>query len=49
VGDATLKRLRMKDGIKYLVPDNPASPTISPNENFKVIGKVVKVWRDVRF
>jgi SOS-response transcriptional repressor LexA len=48
-GDATLKRLREKDGEKYLVPDNSTYPTMKPNENYRIVGKVVKVWRDVRF
>jgi repressor LexA len=48
-GEATLKRLKEKEGVNYLVPDNNIYPSLAPNEHYKIIGKVVKVVRDVRF
>lgn len=48
-GEASMKRLKEKEGEKYLVPDNTSYPALTPNEHYRIIGKVVKVWRDVRF
>lgn len=48
-GDAMVKRLKEKEGKHYLVSDNPAYPTFVPNENYRIIGRVVKVWRDIKF
>lgn len=48
-GEATLKRLKERDGKKLLVPDNPNYPTMEPNDNYQTKGKVVAVWRQVRF
>lgn len=48
-GEAMVKRLKEKGGKRYLVSDNPAYPVVEPNEHFRVIGKVVKVWRDIKF
>lgn len=48
-GDAMIKRLKVRDGLNFLVSDNPEYPVVEPNENYRIIGKVVKVWRDIRF
>ena len=48
-GEAMVKRLKLKEGRKFLISDNAAYPVIEPNEHYRIIGKVVKVWRDIRF
>jgi SOS-response transcriptional repressor LexA len=48
-GEAMVKRLKEKGGKRYLVSDNPAYPVVEPNEHFRIIGKVVKGWRDLKF
>lgn len=48
-GEAMLKRLKEKDGRRFLVSDNLSYPVVEPNENFRTIGKVVKAWRDIKF
>lgn len=48
-GDAMVKRLKIREGQHFLVSDNPEYPIVEPNENYRAIGKVVKVWRDIKF
>jgi repressor LexA len=48
-GEAMVKRLKEREGRRFLVSDNPAYPVIEPNEHYRTIGKVVKVWRDIKF
>lgn len=48
-GDATVRRLKEKEGSRYLVPDNPAFPVVPWHDQYKVVGKVLRVWREVRF
>lgn len=43
-----LKRYREKDGKIYLTSDNYEYPTITPNEHYKIIGKVIAVWRKIK-
>ena len=47
-GEAMIKRYRLKGDEKLLTSDNPNYPTITPTEDFRIIGKVIKVWRDVK-
>ena len=44
-----LKRYRKKDDKVYLTSDNPEYQPITPNEQYKIIGKVIKVIRDIKF
>ena len=44
-----LKRYRKKDGKVYLASDNPEYQPITPNEQYKIIGKVIKIIRDIKF
>jgi len=37
-----LKRFREKYGEMFLVSDNPEYPTIKPNEEYTIVGKVIK-------
>jgi len=37
-----LKRFREKYGEMFLVSDNPKYPTIKPNEEYTIVGKVIK-------
>ena len=48
-GEAMVKRLKLKEGKKFLTSDNTAYPVVEPNEHYRIIGKVVKVWRDIKF
>ena len=43
-GESFLKRYRVKDEIPLLSSDNPEYPTVRPNENYKIMGKVVDIW-----
>lgn len=47
-GETMLKRYREKEGKVFLTSDNPEYPTITPNEHYKIIGKVVAVWRRIK-
>ena len=44
-----LKRYREKEGKAYLTSDNPKYPTIEPNENYKIIGKIIRRVKEERF
>ncbi|OQX50295.1 hypothetical protein B5M47_03960 [candidate division CPR3 bacterium 4484_211] len=44
-----LKRYRQKEGKAYLTSDNPKYPTIEPNENYKIIGKIIRRVKEERF
>ena len=48
-GEAMIKRMKEKEGKRFLTSDNPAYPVVEPNEHYRIIGKVVKVWRDIKF
>lgn len=49
-GDSMLKRLKIQEDGKYwLVSDNPAYPPVQPNCQFRIMGVVVKVRRNVKF
>ncbi len=47
-GEALLKRYRMKEGKPILISDNPDYPPVEPNKHYKIVGKVVKVWREIK-
>jgi phage repressor protein C with HTH and peptisase S24 domain len=47
-GDPIVKRLRIRpDGCQVLVSDNPKYEPIQPNEHYRIIGKVIKAWREL--
>jgi SOS-response transcriptional repressor LexA len=48
-GESTLKRYRTKDDEVLLSSDNPEYPTHRLIETYKVIGKVIEIWRKVKF
>lgn len=48
-GETMLKRYRIKDGEVILTSDNPEYPSFKPNEHSKIMGKVIKAWRELRF
>lgn len=48
-GESMCKRFREKDGEKLLVSDNPEYQAVQPNKNFRILGKVIKVWRNIEF
>ena len=48
-GELMLKRYREKDGEVFLTSDNPEYPTVKPNENFRVVGKVLEAVTRKRF
>ncbi|MFP4300506.1 MAG: transcriptional repressor LexA [Alkalispirochaetaceae bacterium] len=46
--EATVKRLRFRDGVPELHPENPAFEPIVPDaEEFRILGKVVEVRRSL--
>jgi SOS-response transcriptional repressor LexA len=47
-GETMLKRYREKDGEPWLVSDNTEFPAFRPNDHYRIMGKVVGVWRRVR-
>ena len=47
-GDAMVKRLKVRGETKVLVSDNQAYPIVEPNEHYRIIGKVVNVWRNIK-
>ncbi len=47
-GDSMIKRYRLKDGEVWLFSDNPEYPSFKPNEQYRIIGKVVKAWREIK-
>ena len=47
-GESMIKRFRLKDGEPYLVSDNPEYPGFRPNEYYRIIGKVIGVWRKIK-
>ncbi len=44
-----LKRFRKKDQKIVLTSDNPEYHAIAPNDHYRIIGKVIKVIRDIKF
>lgn len=47
-GESMVKRYREKDGEVMLTSDNPEYPSFKPNEHYRVMGKVVGVWRRIK-
>jgi repressor LexA len=48
-GESTLKRYRIKDAEVLLVSDNPEYPTHRLTEKYKIVGKVIDIWRRIKF
>ena len=48
-GELLLKRFRKKDEEIVLTSDNPEYPVVKPNNHYKIVGKVIKVIRDIKF
>jgi repressor LexA len=47
-GEPVLMRYREKDGEEILVSDNAEYAPVKPNEHYKILGKVLDVWRKVK-
>ncbi|MFH2011709.1 MAG: S24 family peptidase [Pseudomonadota bacterium] len=47
-GDSMIKRYREKEGDILLTSDNPEYPSYKPNEQYRIIGKVVGAWRNIK-
>lgn len=47
-GDTMLKRYREKDGEVFLTSDNSEYPSLKPNKHYRIIGKVIGVWRKIK-
>jgi SOS-response transcriptional repressor LexA len=47
-GESMIKRYRIREGETYLVSDNQEYHHIKPNEYYKIIGKVIGVWRKIK-
>lgn len=45
---AMVKRYREKDGKQYLVSENTAYKAVEPNEHYRIVGKVVDMWRRLK-
>ena len=48
-GDAILRKFRLKDKETFLVSDNPVYSPFKPDKDTKMIGKVLEVWRKIKF
>jgi SOS-response transcriptional repressor LexA len=48
-GEWSLKRYRMKGDEVLLVSDNPEYPTYGLAGKYKIVGKVIDIWRRIRF
>ena len=47
-GEFMVKRLRIRpDGSHLLTSDNPKYSPIEPNEHYRIVGKVIKAWREL--
>lgn len=47
-GEISLRRYQEKSGKISLSCDNPAFPSPTPKENFKILGKAIESWRKIR-
>lgn len=47
-GEPMIKRYVLKDGEPFLKSDNPGYPSFKPNEHYNIVGKVIKVWREIK-
>lgn len=48
-GETFIKRYRRQKNKHFLTSDNPEYPTIEIKDADKIIGKVIKVWRNINF
>lgn len=48
-GESMLRRYRTKNGEVLLASDHPEYPTHRLIETYKIIGKVIEIWRKVKF
>ena len=44
-GETMVKRYREKEGAQYLVSENPEYKPIEPNQNYRIVGKVIQCLR----
>lgn len=47
-GKSILRRYHIKDRKTFLVSENPEYPILSIENNYKIIGKVITVWRKIK-
>ena len=47
-GESILRRYRIKNSNIYLASDNPEYPAVMHDKNYKIIGKVIAVWRKIK-
>jgi phage repressor protein C with HTH and peptisase S24 domain len=48
-GETFIKRYRRRKNKHFLTSDNPEYPTIEIKDTDKIIGKVIKIWRNINF
>ncbi len=48
-GETYIKRYRRRKDKHFLTSDNPEYPTIDIKDTDKIIGKVIKIWRNINF
>ncbi|WP_310599036.1 S24 family peptidase [Desulfobulbus sp.] len=48
-GDSIIRKLKEKKGDLFLVSENPDYPAVKPNEEYRIMGVVVDVWRRIPF
>lgn len=48
-GESILRRYRIKNSAPWLVSDNPEYPAVRYDGNYKMLGKVIAVWRKITF
>ena len=44
-----LRRLRSKEDQILLTSDNPEYKPVTPNKHYKIVGKVIRIVRDIKF
>lgn len=48
-GETMVKRYQIKGDEQFLISDNPEFPTFKANDHYRIVGKVIDVWRKVNF
>ncbi|MCK4739064.1 MAG: hypothetical protein KAT46_03870 [Deltaproteobacteria bacterium] len=46
--ETMVKRYRLKNGEQFLMSDNAEYQPITPNEHFRIVGKITGVWRNIK-
>jgi len=47
-GKVSARRYRERDGRFFMVSENPEFPALEANNDLRILGKAVGVWREIR-